>query len=110
MPGKPDLPSTVAPGWTLKAYDSSAPPEGLPSGLAPQCWKAEYAGPGTAEVWACAFRAAGSAFDASQRARAEANTVKFQEGNFLIVTKWNGSSRSDVTSLVRTIQKTMQAK
>lgn len=110
LPGKPDLPASAAPAWTLKSYESSAPPQGLPAGTAPQCWKAEYAGSGSAEVWTCGFRASGSAFDAEQRTRAEANTVKFQDGNFLVIARWTAGSRADVTSLIRTIQKSMQVR
>ena len=110
LPGKPDLPASVPPAWTLQSYAPSPAPEGLPAGAAPQCWKAEYAGSGAADVWACGFRVSGSAFDAEQRTRAEANTVKFQEGNFLVIARWTAGSRADVTSLIRTIQKSMQVR
>jgi len=107
--GKPDLPISVSPGWSRVSYDQGPPPPGLPDGPAPECWKASYRGSeGTAEVWACGFRAEGSAFDALQRARAEANTVKFQKDRYLAIVRWNGSSRTDVTALVRAIQKALQ--
>jgi hypothetical protein len=108
-PGKPDLPTSVSPGWSRVSYDQTAPPAGLPEGPTPDCWKATYRGSeGTAEVWACGFRAEGSAFNAMQRARAEANTVKFQEARYLAIVRWNGGSRADVTALVRAIQKALQ--
>jgi hypothetical protein len=107
---KPELPASVSPGWALKSYDSTAPPAGLPDGPAPQCWKADYAGPGSVQAWVCGYRASGSAFDAEQRARAEADTVKFQEGNYLIVVNWHGGSRSEVTALIRGLQKALQVK
>jgi hypothetical protein len=110
MPGKPELPASVSPGWTLKSYDVSSPPTGLPDGPVPQCWKADYAGPGSAEVWACGYRVSGSAFNAEQRARAEADTVKFQEGNYLIIVNWHGGSRAEVTALIRGLQKALQVK
>src|ERR1035438_5161870 len=41
---KPDLPTSVSPGWSLKQMDISAPPARLPqSGTPPVCWKADYA-------------------------------------------------------------------
>lgn len=108
-PGKPDLPVSVSPGWSRIDYNQAPPPAGLPEGPAPECWKANYRGAdGTAEVWACGFRAEGSAFNAVQRARAEANTVKFQEGRYLVIVRWSGGSRVDVTALVRAIQKALQ--
>jgi hypothetical protein len=110
MPGQPDLPASVSPGWTRKSYADAPPPSGLPAGPAPRCWKADYAGAGTAEVWTCAYRASGSAFDAQQRARAEADTVKFQEGNYLVIVKWSGGSRAEVTALIRAVQNTLHAK
>jgi hypothetical protein len=110
-PGKPDLPLSISPGWSRVAYDPSPPPAGLPEGRAPECWKANYRGSeGTAEVWACGFRAEGSAFDAMQRARAEANTVKFQAARYLAIVRWNGGSRADVTALIRGIQKALQVR
>jgi len=108
-PGKPDLPASVSPGWSRLSYDKAPPPAGLPEGPAPECWKGNYRGSdATAEVWVCGFRAEGSAFDAVQRARAEANTVKFQEARYLVIVRWNGGSRADVTALVRAIQKALQ--
>jgi len=110
MPGRPDLPASVSPGWTQKSYAAADPPPGLPPGPAPRCWKADYAGPGAVLVWLCGYRVAGSAFDAAQRARAEANTVRFQEGNYLVTAKWNGGSRAEVTALIRAIQKVLTAR
>lgn len=115
MPGKPELPASVSPGWNLKSYDPSPPPPGLPDGPAPQCWKADYAGPGVpaisgAQAWVCGYRQSGSAFNAEQRARAEADTVKFQEGSYLIVVNWRGGSRAEITALIRGLQKALQVK
>ena len=61
-------------------------------------------GQGSAEVWLCGYRASASAFDAVQRARAEAQTVKFQEGSWLVLVKWNNAPTTSVTALVRAIQ------
>ena len=64
------------------------------------------------KVWACGYlqSASGSAFNAEQRARAEADTVKFQEGKYLIVVSWRGGSRAEVTALIRGLQKALQVK
>ena len=86
------MPAGIAPG--------GIPPDGLPA-----CWKAEYAGQGSAEVWICAYKASTSAFDAVQRARAEAQTVKFQQGANLVLVKWNNVPKASLTVLVRAIQK-----
>ena len=107
-PAKPDLPQSVSPGWTLKTYDAAAPPTGLPTGSTPECWKADYASTGAARIWVCGYRVSGSAFDAVQRARAEADTVKFQEGNYLVIAKWTGVARADITALIRAVQKALQ--
>ncbi len=80
---------------------------GLPTDGAPSCWKATYGGPGTADVWLCWYRQSANAFDAMQRARAEAQTVKFQKGHYLVFVKWNNAAREDLTALIRAIQKSV---
>jgi hypothetical protein len=108
---KPDLPSSVSPGWKLASYAQSPAPEGIPgTATPPQCWKAQYTGQGTADVWLCGYKVSGSAFDAVQRTRAEAQTVKFQEGNYLVLVKWNAVPKTNLTALIRTIQKTLSPK
>jgi hypothetical protein len=110
-PGKPDLPQSVAPGWALKQFDPSAPPPGLPSGSTPQCWRADYAsnaGKGAAQVWICGYVHESSAFEAVQRARAEADTVKFQVDRYLTIVEWKGVSREEITALIRALQKALK--
>jgi hypothetical protein len=103
-PGKPDLPASISPGWKMKTYAAAPPPEGLPDGFKPVCWKADYEGSGNAvaEVWICGY--AVSAFEPMQRARAAANTVKFYKGRYLILVRWNGGTRTDVTALMRGLE------
>jgi hypothetical protein len=101
------LPQSVAPGWTLKAFERSAPPSGLPTRVTPVCWRADYASEGAAQVWVCGYVEGSSAFDAVQRARTEADTVKFQEGRYLTIVKWSGVSREDITALIRAVQKAL---
>jgi hypothetical protein len=94
----------------MKGYDRSGVPEGLPEGVQPQCWKADYAGAqnGSAEVWVCGFRERSSAFNAVQRARAAANTLKFQKDRFLVLVRWNGGSRTDLTALMRVLENSLK--
>ena len=105
---RPDLPSSVAPGWTLASLDSVAAPPGLPAGGSPTCWKAVYSGPGSVQVWICGYASETSAFDAEQRTRAEAQTVKFQEGSRLVIVQWKEAKRTDLEALIRTIQKRLR--
>jgi len=107
-PAKPDLPPSVTPGWTLKAFDRSAAPSGLPAGSVPQCWRADYASEGSAQVWICGYAQESSAFDAVQRARAEPDTVKFQVGRYLTIVQWKGVSREEITALIRAVQKALK--
>jgi hypothetical protein len=102
------LPQSVSPGWTLKGFDRSAAPSGLPAGVAPECWHADYVSKGAAQVWVCGYAEASSAFDAVQRARAEADTVKFQEGRYLAIVKWSGASRDEIRLLIREVQKALK--
>jgi hypothetical protein len=108
-PSKPDIPDSVSPGWKLSSLDKSTLPSGVSSDGAPQCWKADYAGSGTAEAWICWYQAKANAFEAVQRARTEAQTIKFQEGPYLVLVKWNNAPKASLTALVRAIQKALQA-
>jgi len=109
-PPKPDLPDSISPGWKLSSLNKSGLPSGVPADGSPECWKADYTGAGTAEAWICWYKATGSAFDAAQRARAEAQTVKFQEEHYLVLVKWNNVPKASVGALVRAIQKALQPK
>jgi len=105
---RPDLPTSVAPGWNLTSLDSAPPPAGLPGDGSPTCWKAVYSGPGSAQIWVCGYSSETGAFDAQQRTRAEAQTVKFQEGKRLVIVQWTEAKRTDLEALVRTIQKRLR--
>lgn len=43
-------------------------------------------------------------------ARAAAQTIKFQEGNYLVLVNWNDIPKADLTALVRAEQKALQRK
>ena len=98
--GKPDIPESVSPGWKLSSYQN------LP-GEAPQCWDAQYSGPGNADVKLCWYKDSTGAFDAVQRTAAEAQAVKFQEGQYFVLVKWNNVAKADLTALIRALQKAL---
>ena len=99
-PRQPDIPDSVSPGWKLSSLTKS--------GGTPDCWTADYAGAGSAEVKICWYQASGSAFDAVQRTRAEAQAVKFQEDHYFVLVKWNNVPKANLTALIRAIQKALQ--
>jgi len=99
-PPKPDIPDSVSPGWKLSSLTKSAG--------SPDCWKANYTGAGDAEVRICWYKATASAFEAVQRTRAEAQTVKFQEEHYFALVKWNNVPKANLTALIRAIQKALQ--
>jgi hypothetical protein len=103
---KPDLPSSVSLGWSLGALVEAPSPAALPPGS--RCWRADYTGLGMAQVWVCTYPDATDAFDAVQRAPAEAQTVKFQEGKNLILVHWDNVPKANLEALVRAIQKTLK--
>ncbi len=103
-PPKPELPASVSPGWRLDSFVSAPKPGDLPG--TPECWKASYSGEGTAEAILCGYRQ-GGAFDAAQRARAEGQAVKFDQGKYFVLVRWNNSPKAAVTALVRAIQKSL---
>jgi hypothetical protein len=45
-----------------------------------------------------------------QRARAEAQSVKFQVGNYLAVVSWNDTPKANLTALVQAVRKALQGK
>jgi hypothetical protein len=111
---KPDLPQSVSPGWKLASLDHSPVPPEIPATGSPDCWKAVYKGDGnpesTADMWVCHYTVEGGAFDAVQRTRAEAQSVKFQQGKYFVLVKWDATQKASLSALVRTIQKTLPAK
>jgi hypothetical protein len=107
-PPKPDIPDSISPGWKLASLNKSALPSGVPADGAPDCWKANYSGSGDVQAWVCWYKVTGNAFDAVQRARAEAQTVKFQEEHYLVLLKWNNVTKTNLETLVRAIQKALQ--
>jgi hypothetical protein len=108
-PSKPRIPDSVSPGWKLSSLETSTLPSGVPGDGSPTCWKADYAGAGSAAVWICWYKATANAFEAVQRARAEAQTVKFQEEHYFILVQWNNVPKTNLTALVRAIQKALQS-
>jgi hypothetical protein len=103
-PSKPDLPASVSPGWKQDSFASIPKPGDLPG--SPECWKANYSGQGTAEVEVCGYPN-GAAFNAAQRAPAEGQAVKFDQGRYFVRIRWNNSPKTTVTALVRAIQKAL---
>lgn len=93
----PDLPQSVAPGWSRKALTK----------VSPGCWKAEYASGGSAVVNVCAFASEALALDAVQRTRAAADTVDFQQGRHFVTVRWNNVSQAEITALIRAIQRSV---
>lgn len=108
----PDLPQSISPGWTRVSFARGPAPSAVPKSGEPQCWKADYSGQAaprtSAEVWACRYKTTESAFDAMQRARTEAQMVKFQQGSYLVLVKWNDAPKAGIAALVRAIQKAVQ--
>ncbi len=105
---KPDLPTSVSPGWSLKEMDSSQPPATLPkTGIAPVCWTADYASGGSATVQVCGYHSKESAFEALQQLPPAANQVQFQKGVYLVIVQWNNVSEAGITALVTALQKTL---
>lgn len=60
------------------------------------------------DVWICRYRESGSAFDAVQRTVAQAQTVKFQEGQYFVLLRWNSTDKASLTALIRAIEKALQ--
>ena len=109
-PGTPKLPETATPGWTRKSLTKGESPAGLPSGAKAECWKAVYTSQGEADIWACGYASETAAFEAVQKGRAEADTVKFQIQQWFVTVKWRGVTRDQITALVRAVQRSMQPK
>ena len=107
-PVRPELPRSVAPGWTQESVADTPPPSGLPqTAKPPKCWLATYKGPGTGEVRVCAYSTEGPAFDAMQRFPSTANTVIFQQKQWFVLVRWLGAGQTDATALVRGIQRAL---
>ena len=102
----------------LTSFDRSAVPPYVPypssrqpsaqgreaAGQSPDCWKANYAGPGTARIWLCRYSATSGAFDGWQRIRADGQTVKFQEGKYLVLVQSDDTPNANLASLMHALQ------
>jgi hypothetical protein len=62
------------------------------------------AGPGAAEIFLCRYSATSGAFDGWQRARADAQTVKFQEGKYLVLVKSKDTPNANLVLLMRALE------
>lgn len=102
-PAKPDIPDSVSPGWKLASLAKSADGD-------PTCWNATYTGTGSAEARICWYKATASAFEATQRTPAEAQSVKFQEEHYFIRVRWNNVPKANLTALVRALEKSLSGK
>jgi hypothetical protein len=112
----PRLPESVSPpGWKLTSFDRSAALSYMPypssrqpsaqvAGGSSDCWRANYAGPGTALIRLCRYNTTNGAFDGWQRARADEQTVKFQEGKYLVLVTSNDTPPAKLTFLMRALQ------
>jgi hypothetical protein len=107
---KPPLPESVSPGWTLASLTQSAAPPEVSAVGSPDCWRANYTGPGATQVWLCRYKDKNGAFDAAQSARTQPQILKFQEGEYFVVVEWSDVSISDLTALVRTVQENLKGK
>jgi len=107
-PPKPDIPDSISPGWKLSSLAKSSVPSEVPADGSPECWKAEYGGTGTATAWICWYGSTANAFEAVQRAHAEAQAVKFQEEHYFVLVKWDNVPKTNLTALIRAIQKALQ--
>lgn len=108
-PAQPDIPNSISPGWKLAAIAKSARAAELPPDGSPTCWKADYAGQGSAEAWLCWYKETANAFDSMQRVRAEAQAVKFQKAHFFVLVKWNNVPRVNLMALVRGLERALPA-
>jgi hypothetical protein len=106
-PSRPQIPESVSPGWKLNSLASAPRPEELASDGNPTCWKGSYTGAGTADVSICWYKASANAFEATQRTRAAAQAVKFQQGNYFVIVKWNDTPKPNVSALVRALEKAL---
>jgi len=103
---RPDLPTSVSPGWTRQKTETAPLPAGLPQlGTPPVCWKADYTGNGDATVTVCGYRV--SAFEAEQRMPSAPNQVKFHKGVYLAIVHWDNVSQTAITTLVGAIQRSL---
>jgi hypothetical protein len=120
---KPNLPDRVSAGWKLTSLNPSAAPPYIPypssrhppgqdqqvsAGGSADCWQAVYAGLGAAQIWLCRFGTSSASFDAWQRVRADSQTVKFQEGVYLVLVKWSNTSTADLNALMRATQSALR--
>ncbi len=96
--GPPKLPGSASFGWQLKGIRETVPG---------RQWRAEYGGPGTAEVDIYSVQSAAEALDRTQKWRPAAQTVTAFNDHYFLVIRWQGADRAAATALVGQIERSL---
>ena len=101
------LPETVANVWrrtSLRELSVSDAPDPVPRSSIRRLEIAGYEGPGKLEARVYEMSSQGVAFDLVQRWRPSADTVFFNQGEFLVVVKWEQADRQALRDFVRELE------
>lgn len=106
--GPPKLPETASFGWKLKDVTETkrdAAPDTIRSLGITRSWRAEYAGPGVANVYVYATKAEASGLEMTQHWKPAAQTVTLFNAHYFVVIHWQVSDRAAATALVGQIER-----
>lgn len=106
----PKLPDSASFGWKLAGITETKPddaPELVRTAGFRKSWRAEYAGPGKANVDVYRTKSHAAGLDLTQRWKASAQTVTVFNDSYFVVISWQGADRAAATSLVGQIERNL---
>lgn len=108
--GPPKLPESAGFGWKLKDIAETKPdaaPDSIRSLGITKSWRAEYTGPGVANVDVYATKSEAAGLEMTQHWRPSAQTVTVFNAHYFVVVYWQAADRAAATALVGQIERSL---
>jgi hypothetical protein len=108
--GPPKLPESASFGWKLKDIaetKADAAPDVVRTAGVTRSWRAEYSGPGVANVDVYALKSEAAGLAITQNWRASADTVTVFNAHYFVVIHWQATDRAAATALVGQIERSL---
>lgn len=106
----PKLPESASFGWRLKDI-AETNPDAAPDSVRTlgflKSWRAEYTGPGVANVDVYALKSEAAGLEMTQKWRASAQTVTVFNAKYFVVIHWQTADNASATALVGQIERSL---
>ncbi len=106
----PKLPESASFGWKLKDIAETNPdaaPDSVRGLGFSKSWRAQYTGPGVANVDVYALKSEAAGLEMTQKWRASAQTVTVFNAKYFVVIHWQMADNASATALVGQIERSL---